>query len=180
MFEGWSDYFVLIGTASGGLIGLLFVVITLTSGLDRGRALRASGIYMTPNVVHFAVTLVASALVLAPRVSTRVDALILGGAALAGLANAVRTCLGIAAFAKEPGAPPHWSDMPLYGYAPGVLYVLLVANTVAIWFGQAFAPFALASLLMALMLLAIRNAWDLITWIAAGVPGSEPPPAAGG
>ena len=170
MFEGWNDYFVLIGTASGGLIGLLFVVITLTSGLDRRRSLRASGVYMTPNVVHFAVTLVASALVLAPRISTRVDALVLGGAALAGLGNAVRTCLGVAAFAKESGSPPHWSDMPAYGIAPGLLYVLLFGDAVAVWFGMAFAPFALAGLLMVLMLLAIRNAWDLITWIAAGVP----------
>ena len=170
MFEGWSDYFVLIGTASGGLIGLLFVVITLTSGLDRDRSLRASGIYMTPNVVHFAVTLVASAMVLAVRVSTHVDALILAGAALAGLANAVRTSLGIRAFARETSASPHWSDLPAYGFAPGLIYVLLVGVAWGIWRGATFAPFALASLLMILMLLAIRNAWDLITWIAATVP----------
>ena len=60
MFEGWDNYFVLTGTASGGLIGLLFVVVTLTSGLERGRALRASGIYMTPTLVHFAVVLVSA------------------------------------------------------------------------------------------------------------------------
>jgi len=173
MFEGWDNFFVLVGTASGGLIGLLFVVITLTSGLDRSRALRASGIYMTPNVVHFAVTLVVSAVVLAPRISTRVDALIFGGAALAGLANAIRTCLGLAAFASEPGSSPHWSDMPLYGVAPGLLYVLMLGDAAAIWMEAAFAPFALAGLLMVLILLAIRNAWDLITWIAPGVPESE-------
>ena len=177
MFEGWDNYFVLIGTASGGLIGLLFVVITLTSGLDRNRALKASGVYMTPNVVHFAVTLVASALVLAPRLSLRMNALILGGAALAGLSNAIRTCLGVAAFAREPGAPPHWSDLPLYGLAPGVLYLLLLGDAAAIWVGASFAPFMLAALLMVLMLLAIRNAWDLITWIAPGVPPDVKPPA---
>ena len=180
MFEGWDNFFVLVGTASGGLIGLLFVVITLTAGIDRNRALKASGVYMTPNVVHFAVTLVASALVLAPRISTRVDALILAGAALAGLSNAIRTCLGVAAFAREGDSPPHWSDMPLYGFAPGVIYVLLLGVAVAIWLGAAFAPFALAALLMVLMLLAIRNAWDLITWMAPGPPpgaATPPPPA---
>lgn len=178
MFEGWDNFFVLVGTASGGLIGLLFVVITLTSGLDRNRALRASGIYMTPNVVHFAVTMVVSALVLAPRVSPRADAMILAGAALAGLANAVRTCLGLAAFHREAGSTPHWSDMPLYGVAPGVLYLLMLGDAAAIWMGAAFAPFALAALLMILILLAIRNAWDLITWIAPGVPESEAKPPA--
>ncbi len=176
MFEGWDNFFVLIGTAAGGLIGLLFVVITLTSGLDRDRALRASGVYMTPNVVHFAVTLVAAALVLAPRISAHVDALILGGAALAGFAHAVRTCLGVAAFAREAGNPPHWSDLPLYGLAPGLIYLLLLGDAATIWLGAAFAPFALAALQMILMLLAIRNAWDLITWIAARGPETTTPP----
>jgi len=41
MFEGWDNYFVLLGTASAGLIGLLFVVITLTSNFERSRALWA-------------------------------------------------------------------------------------------------------------------------------------------
>jgi len=179
MFEGWSDYFVLVGTASGGLIGLFFVVVTLTSGLERSRALRAGNIYMTPNVVHFAVALVASAMVLAPRISTRVDALVLGGAALAGFGNAVRTCLGIAAFARESGNAPHWSDMPYYGLAPGLLYALLVGVAAAIWLGAGFAPFALAALVMTLVLLAIRNAWDLITWIAPGGPPETGQPGAG-
>jgi hypothetical protein len=179
MFEGWDNYFVLTGTASGGLIGLLFVVITLTSGFERRRALRGSEIYMTPNLVHFAVVLVASALVLAQRISPRVDALILAGAALAGLSNAVRTCLGIREFAREGENPPHWSDMPLYGVAPGVLYVGFLGVAAMVWMEQRLAPFALAALVMALMLLAIRNAWDLITWMAPGPPpGPGTPPAA--
>jgi hypothetical protein len=106
MFEAWDNVFVLTGTASGGLIGLLFVVVTLTSArVDRDRALRASGVYMTPNLVHFAVVLVASALVLAP-LSPRLMALVLAGAALAGLGNAVRTSRGLAAFARESGNRP--------------------------------------------------------------------------
>lgn len=176
MFEGWDNYFVLTGTASGGLIGLLFVVVTLTAGFERARAIRGSEIYMTPNLVHFAVVLVASALVLARRLSPRLDAVILGGAALAGLVNAVRTCRGILEFGHT-GGPPHWSDLPLYGVAPGVLYLALLGAAAAIWTQWPFAPFALAALLMILMLLAIRNAWDLITFMAPGPPpGADAPP----
>ncbi len=179
MFEGWDNYFVLTGTASGGLIGLLFVVITLTSGIDRGRALKASEVYMTPNLVHFAVVLVSSALVLAPRLSPQLTAVILAGAALSGLGNAARTCRGIADFAKS-GNPPHWSDMPLYGFAPGALYVCLLGVAAAIWTQASIAATALAVLAMALMLLAIRNAWDLITWMAPGPPpDAAAPPGAG-
>ena len=69
MFEGWDNYFVLLGTAAAGLIGLLFVVVTLTTGLDRSRALRAGGIYMTPIAVHFGVVLSISACTLVPRLT---------------------------------------------------------------------------------------------------------------
>jgi hypothetical protein len=179
MFEGWDGYFALTGAASGGLIGLLFVVITLTAGagFDRERAMRASEVYMTPNLVHFAVVLVASALALAPRIPTRVDAVILAWVALSGLWNAVRTCLGIAAFSRTD-SPPHWSDMPLYGLLPGVLYVVLIGVAVMVWVASPLAPFALAALAMGLVLLAIRNAWDLITWMAPGRPPPQAPPAA--
>ena len=173
MFQGWGDYFVLTGTASGGLIGLLFVVVTLTAGFDRAQVLRANDIYMTPNLVHFALVLVSSALVQAP-LSPRLIACVIGGAALAGIGYAIRTCLGIRPLSKNSAAPPHWSDMPLYGLAPGALYVALLAVAVAIWAGWTSAPLALAAVLMALMLLAIRNAWDLITWMAPGRPPAPP------
>jgi hypothetical protein len=92
----------------------------------------------------------------------------------------VRTCLGILDFAREGDHTPHWSDMPLYGVAPGVLYLLLLGVAAAIWLQATFAAAALAVLVMVLMLLAIRNAWDLITWMAPGPPpGSDAPPPTG-
>jgi hypothetical protein len=60
-----------------------------------------------------------------------------------------------------------------------VLYVLLLGAAAAIWIQWPLAPFALAALVMILMLLAIRNAWDLITWMAPGPPpGADAPPPA--
>jgi hypothetical protein len=32
MFQGWDTFFFLIGSSAGALIGLMFVVITLTAG----------------------------------------------------------------------------------------------------------------------------------------------------
>ena len=172
MFAGWENYFMLLGAAAGGLIGLLFVVVTLTAGLERSRALRASEIYLTPTLVHFAVTLVSSAVAVAPRVNPRVAAVILAVAALAGLANAVRTCLGIYEFSKGDN-PPHWSDIWCYGGAPGAIYVGLIGTSAAAWMGWPLAVGAGAALLMILMLVAIRNAWDLITWMAPRGPSGK-------
>jgi hypothetical protein len=36
MLEGWKDYFLLVGSAAAALIGLLFVVVTLTAGRELG------------------------------------------------------------------------------------------------------------------------------------------------
>ena len=37
MFHGWENYFGMLGTASAGLIGLLFVVVTSPPGLTPPR-----------------------------------------------------------------------------------------------------------------------------------------------
>src|SRR5580704_13047820 len=101
MFHGWDNVFMLMGTASGSLIGLLFVVVTLTTNIDHARAIRAGGLYLTPTMVHFAAALVVSATVLAPRLSPLLTAIIIAVAALLGFSNAVRTWLGIGDFHKS-------------------------------------------------------------------------------
>jgi len=172
MFEGWDNYFVLLGTASAGLIGLLFVVITLTSNFERSRALWAAGIYMTPIAVHFAAVLTISAITMVPGLTPRVVAVLVAFMALAGLAAAARTCLGILGISKS-GDPPHWSDLWGYGVGPAAAYVAIVGAAVAIWLDLAWATYALAAILLILLLLGIRNAWDLITWMAP--QGPKPP-----
>jgi hypothetical protein len=172
MFEGWSDYFVLLGTASGGLIGLLFVVVTLTANVERSRALRAAGVYMTPIAVHFGVVLSVSAATLVPRMTSHQIAALIALFAALGLSAATRTCLGILEF-RRGADPPHWSDLWGYGVGPATAYVALEVAALSVWQGAAWAVYLLAALLLTLMLLAIRNAWDLITWMAPG--GGQPP-----
>src|SRR5271168_2320669 len=69
---------------------------------------------------------------------------------------------------------PHWSDFWLYGAAPTGVHTVLVAAAVAIWAQVAWAAEALAGVLLALLLLGMRNAWDLITWMAPGQGQTTP------
>jgi hypothetical protein len=172
VFEGWDNYFVMTGTASAGLIGLLFVVVTLTSNFERERALRGSAIYLTPTMTHFAVVLTASAIVLAPRLPPALTASLLGGAGVVGLGNAVRTAVGILELGKGAD-PPHWTDLWCYAVLPGAVYVGLEGAVAGLMAGGGWAPGAVAALLLATLLIAIRNAWDLITWMAP--QGAKPP-----
>src|SRR5580704_16391738 len=158
MFEGWDNYFVLLGTAAAGLIGLLFVVVTLTSGHERSRALWAAGIYMTPIAVHFGAVLSISASTLVPRLTPPQVAMLVAIFAALGFGAAVRTSLGIYKL-HHSGDPPHWSDIWGYGLGPAALYLLLGVTATAIWLSVAWSPYVLAALLLILLLLAIRNAW---------------------
>jgi hypothetical protein len=184
MFEGWSDFFVLLGTAAAGLIGLLFVVVTLTTSYERSRALRAGGIYMTPIAVHFGVVLSVSACTLVPRLTPPQLAALIAVFTVLGFSASMRTCFGIADFHKG-AEPPHWSDFWGYGAAPATAYALLAATAVGLWRRADWAPYLLAAVLLVLLLVAIRNAWDLLNWMAPGrdtaqagqPPGGAPPPA---
>ena len=176
MFRGWDEYFVLLGTAAAGLIGLLFVVVTLTSNFERSQALRGASIYMTPTAAHFAVALAICAVTLAPGLSRGWGCALLGLAIASGFANALRAVFGIRQYERDPDSNVHWSDLWWYGMTPTALYVGLGAAVAAMWLGFERAIYVLAAGVLMLLLVAIHNAWDLITWIA---PMREGPPAAG-
>ncbi len=182
MFRDWGDFFFLIGSAAASLIGLLFVVVTLNRGRERETALKGTNTYMTPIVFHFGVVLVLSAAAVAPGL----------GQAGIGLAEAV--CAAIALIyswiilrrlrAWTQVAPPHWTDVWFYGVGPLLIYLGLAGAAVMVWAAPAGAAYGLALVLLAHLLLGIRNEWDLVTWLAPGLPPegdqAPPPPAAGG
>ena len=89
MFHGWDSFYLLIGGASGALIGLLFVVETLTAGYEREEALAGASVYVTPILFHFASVLVVSAIALTPGLQAAAAAVLVGFCALAGLAYSV-------------------------------------------------------------------------------------------
>ena len=169
MFEHWDSFYILIGSASGALIGLLFVVATLQSGRDPEQASRGASIYLTPTVFHFAVVLVISALASTPGLQPWANALVLAGAAVWGLIYAVSAAVGIRGNRVSAEAP-HWTDFWFYGVAPGVGYLGLAAASIGALAQAAGDSYLVAAALLVLLLVGIRNAWDLVTWLAPRAP----------
>ena len=168
VLQGWDNFYYLMGSAAAGLIGLLFVVMTLTAGRERSRIVRAAGLYMTPTIVTFGVVLAISAIAMAPGLPLIPRGVAFGLFALSGLAASIRGCVGIARLRKAPG-PPHWSDLWCYGLAPLGMYLGLTSVIAAcFWERSSWATYAVAGLLLSLLLLGIRNAWDLVTWMTPG------------
>ena len=164
MFEGWEDYYLLVGSAAAALIGLLFVVVTLTTGIATTAAERGARFFMTPIVFQLAIVLVLSGLAMAPDLSPGAVALLV--AAIALVAAAYKGWIAWSFARGEVTHVPHWSDKWCYGFLPFGLSLLLAAVAAGFWLECVAAKPGLALLTIASLLLAIRNAWDLVTWIA--------------
>jgi hypothetical protein len=163
MFQGWENFYILIGSASGALIGLLFVVVTLTSNLDRDRALRGAALFMTPTVVLFTTVLMIGAIATAPGLPIWGDCDLLGAIALAGVIYGLSVVMG---FIKGKDMAPHWTDIWCYAVLPAGVFLCLGLVDALIGSAPKLVPYGVAVAAIAMILLGIRNAWDLITWIA--------------
>lgn len=170
MFEGWDSFYLLTGGAGGGLIGLLFVVATLGRRGDTGEMMRAVEAYMTPIVFHLGLVLATSAAVTAPGLAPRAQAGLVAFAAFLGLASSIRIILRL----NGPVKPAHWSDVWCYGAAPLAAYLVLAAGAAAVLVAPGWAPRLVATALLVQLILAIRNAWDLVTWMSVKLH-AEPP-----
>lgn len=168
MFVGWDNFYVVLGTSGGALIGIMALVATLTSGNDHSKALRGQRLYLTPTVFHMAAVLTLSAVELAHTAERAFHLLLMAALVLYGLGFAVVIAVQLAR--ADRSSAPHWSDFWCYGFLPAAVYGLLaiaLASTAA-WPVQACYAFALG--LLVLLLVAIRNAWDLVTWLAPRKP----------
>jgi len=85
--EGWENFYVIVGSSAGALIGLQFVVITLIADMPIARKdAQASGAFSTPSVVHFGVVLLLSAILCASWNGIAAVAVLWGLVGLSGVA----------------------------------------------------------------------------------------------
>lgn len=156
----WETYYLMIGSSAAALIGLLFVVMTLSAEIDAARADAAQRIFQTPVIVNFGVVFVISAAALAPE-RPWVMALAVAVPALVGLG------FELSAFGRMVSGRrvQHWSDYLYYGALPALIHLFLLVAAAGIWMRSGLGVDAVALGALALLLLAIRNAWDLATWL---------------
>jgi hypothetical protein len=141
---------------------------------DRPResVLAGSKLYMGPIVLGVSFVLTLSAAALTPGITPRAFAGITTVIAIWGLARAVMSTWGIGRRSRGT-ENVHWTDVWFYGLFPILLYLPLAADAVAFWQDWSWARHGLATIIMLGLLLAIRNEWDLITWIIPKGESSE-------
>jgi len=164
MFDGWSEYFFMIGSSAAALIGLMFVVVTLTAGHKSEQVERGKHFYTSPIVWHLAVVLVLSGAAIAPAMGPGLFGSASGALALLGIAIGIRSAVGIA---RRPGAPEAAGfDMFWYGVAPALAYAGLAVAAFAVLRHESWGASLVAADLMALLLVSIHAEWDLVTYLA--------------
>jgi hypothetical protein len=171
MFQGWENFYLMVGSSAGALIGLMFVVVTLTAGRERDQTERGKHLYTSPIVWHLAVVLLLSGAAVAPTIGPKLFGVLTGGVALLGILMGVRSTLGIAR-GQLTGPENNLFDTWWYGVIPAVVYIGLAGAAAAVLSGSAWSANAVAAALMALLLVSIHAEWDLVTFLAAI---AEPP-----
>jgi hypothetical protein len=167
--SGWQNFYVIVGSAGGALIGIQFVVIALIANTRKHTDAQTINAFGTPTVVHFGGALTISAIMTAPwpsLVALRV-ALALGG--LGGLAYAA---VVFRRAGRQTGYKPVAEDWIWYVIIPTGVYALLAAAAfLLLTFTQA-ALFAVGGAALGLLLIGVRNAWDTVTHLVSSGPAS--------
>lgn len=84
-FSGWDNFYVIVGSSAGALIGLQFVVITLIADLPMGQGSAQAGqAFATPTIVHFCAVLLLAGIFSAPWRGIAAATILLGLMALCG------------------------------------------------------------------------------------------------
>jgi hypothetical protein len=127
--------------------------------------LSGSKLYMGPVVLHMSFVLVLSGAALVPNIDGRQFATVAWIIALWGVARGIYSTIGLVRI-WTPTNEVHWTDMWYYGVIPSVLYVAMGVVAAGFWMGAAWAADGIAAIVTGLILLSIRDEYDLVTWLA--------------
>lgn len=161
----WSNFYIMAGSSAAGLTGLMFVVITLVTGEIRTQAQSGDGIdaFSTPTVVHFGTALLVSATLSAPWPSLTYPGLLLGLVGLCGVGYILRTAI---LARRLTTYSPDRQDWVWYTILPAMAYAAIVTGAVYLFRVPADAMFAFGGGVMLLIFIGVRNAWDIVTYLA--------------
>ena len=172
-FASWVNFYVIVGSAAGGLVGLQFVAMALIAGrpLTRNDS-QAGQAFATPTVVHFAAVLLLSAIAVAPwGGAIRVGFAIFPGELLMGLGGLLGVLYTIAVIRRmrrQTAYAPEFEDWLFHALLPLTAYtvLLIAAVTACLWWRESFSAtlFAMAGSVLLLLVIGMHNAWDLVTW----------------
>jgi len=168
---GWENFYVIVGSSAAALIGLQFVVIALIKDTRMRTTSGSISAFGTPTVVHLGGALVVSAIISAPWPSLSAVSIAL---ALTG-AMGVGYCTTVIIHARRQTTyKPVWQDWLWHMLLPWSAYAALAIAAFVLRESTRGPPFVIGGAALGLLLIAIHNAWDTVTFVVVDRAGEQP------
>ncbi len=160
--EGWENFYVIVGSSAGALIGLQFVVMTLLADMPLARSdAQAGEAFGTPNVVHFGVVLLLSATVSAPWHGITIVAVLWG---LVGVSGVVYAAVVARRMRSQTAYQAVFEDWMFHVLLPLTAYAMLAVSACVACAHARPALFAVGAAALLLLFIGIHNAWDTVMY----------------
>jgi hypothetical protein len=158
----WADFYVIVGSSAGALIGLQFVVVTLIADIPVLRGQQQAGeAFGTPTIVHLGVALLMSAILDIPWNGIGAAAMVWG---LVGFCGIVYEIIVVQRMRVQTLYKPVSEDWVFHVVLPIAAYVGLVVSAYAARTHLRAALFGVAAAVLLLLFVGIHNAWDAVTY----------------
>ena len=165
LLSNWQNFYMIMGTAAATLTGLMFVATSLVAGIQTHVPTANAGIsaYNTPTVVHFGIVLLLAGILSAPWQSFSSLGLLLGSV---GLGMVFYSIIVMRRMRRVPHYQSTLEDWSWYLALPLIANVLLILAAFGLPKNPALALYLVGLAMMLLLLVGIRNAWDMVTFLA--------------
>jgi hypothetical protein len=159
---GWQNFYVIVGSSAGALIGLQFVVITLIADMPvvRGQA-QAGAAFSTPTIIHFGAVLLLAAILSTPWQGIGAAAVLWG---LVGLSGIVYEIIVVRRMRVQTAYKPEFEDWLFHVLLPFAAYATLAASAYATRLSISGPLFGIGAAALLLLFIGIHNAWDAVTY----------------
>jgi hypothetical protein len=171
MLHEWHEFYMLLGTAATTLVALLFVAVSIGVGLLSATRSVATRVYMSPIILHYSVVLFVSLIALVPALGDFGQAVVIAFSGIVGLAYSSLVTSRLLRDRGRVEAVDHFG----YGIGPFFGYAGIVAGGTMMVEHEPHGPELLAGALVLLLMVNIRNAWDLAVTFAQRHADGQPP-----
>ena len=162
----WHNFYSVLATASATLLGAMFVVASIGGSLMSEKRAAEVRLFVIPSVFHLSVIVFSCAVAMVPSLNVTALGVLFGVGGAVGLVYSAIRAVRIRQRKLELVDHLWYAAVPTIGYATMVAAAVMALLV---------APHALEVLAISMALLravGIRNAWDLLLFIASQTRGT--------
>jgi hypothetical protein len=158
----WQNFYVIVGSSAGALIGLQFVVLSLMANRPMAQnSAEAGHAFATPTIVHFGTVLGLSGILSAPWEGIDPAAVLWG---LIGLGGVVYAFIVMRRMRVQDIYRPEFEDWLFHVLLPMAAYLTLAVSAFATHSQPRESLFGVGGAALLLLFVGIHNAWDAVTY----------------